>query len=104
MLLLGAQSVGEVAPSGVWAPDEVRATIDFDQLDHEYWNEWLLNSVTERGLGASGEAAGDAEAVWEKRYTRGARTFVQSKLSNKQQQQHRPLAAPALEVLQHVNC
>ena len=76
MLLLGAQSVGEVQPSGVWLPCEVEASLRFDELDHAHWNEWLLNSITERGLAASGEAASDAEAVWKKTLSEEDKGFI----------------------------
>ena len=75
-MVLGARSVGDVPPSGVWRPEEVPAEVPFDDLDHAYWNEFLIGSVRQRGAAAVGEARRDAEAVWKKTKEEEAKGFI----------------------------
>ena len=66
LLLCGADCVGEIDPSGFWHEDSVPASLDFDGLDHEYWNEWLMNDIREKMRSPSADERARADAVWEK--------------------------------------
>lgn len=79
ILVVGAQTVGDVPPSGVWIPDDEvsdESVPGFDELDHEAWNEWLMRDVEERARAASPAARADAEAVWAKTKAEVGKGFI----------------------------
>lgn len=66
-LALGAQIAGDLPPTGCWdSQSKPRpAGLDFDDLPHSQWNEWLHKDVRRRAT-ASPEAVAAARAVFEK--------------------------------------
>ena len=67
LMVMGAESVGVLDPLGPWQSAPFSdGYVDFDQLDHAEWNEWLMRNIEERGAAASGDERARADATWAK--------------------------------------
>ena len=77
MLVFGADAVGVIDPSSVYTPDAVPAEYDFDALDHEAWNAWLLGDIAARASRASAAARETMRAVWDKTRSEEAKGYIQ---------------------------
>ena len=76
MLVLGADAVGIIDPSNVYTPDAVPADVEFDELDHEAWNAWLLSDIALRAARASDQMAQAMRAVWAKTQSEEAKGYI----------------------------
>ena len=67
-LALGAPVAGDLPPTHAWDEGEVprKLGLDFDDLPHDQWNEWLECDIAVRA--AKAKVSGDTKtaAVWEK--------------------------------------